>query len=76
MWYCENENLYLITGCDSNAHHHPGGSTNCNSTGEALVEFLNSSNLEILSRGKDPTFWSGHRFEVTDITLLSLGLLD
>jgi hypothetical protein len=33
-------------------------------------------NLEIMSHGKEPTFCSGHRLEVTDITLRSLGLLE
>ena len=36
---CENENLYLVVGCDSNAHHSVWGSTNCNSRGEALWNF-------------------------------------
>jgi len=40
--YCESENLYLIVGCDSNAHHVVWGSTNCNDRSEALMEFLNS----------------------------------
>ena len=38
--YCENEDLYLIVGCDSNAHHTAWGSTNCNGRGESLLEFL------------------------------------
>jgi hypothetical protein len=58
--YCEKENLYLVMGCDSNAHHRARGSTNCNSRGEALVEFLNTT-LEILNRGNEPTFCSGGR---------------
>jgi len=37
--YCENENLYLVVGCDSNAHQIVWGITNCNSRGEALVNF-------------------------------------
>jgi len=37
MRYCENENLYLIVGCDSNAHHTAWGSTNCNGRGEVLI---------------------------------------
>ena len=74
MRYCENENLCLVVGCDSNAHHSVWGSTNCNSRGEALVEFLNSSNLKILNRGNDPTKCSGGRLEVIDITLGSFGL--
>ena len=28
--YCDRENLYLIVGCYSNAHHVAWGSTNCN----------------------------------------------
>jgi len=28
--YCENENIQLLVGCDSNAHHTAWGSTNCN----------------------------------------------
>jgi hypothetical protein len=54
--YCETEDLHLVVGCDSNTHHSVRGNTNCNSRGEALVEFLNSTNLEILNRGNDPTF--------------------
>ena len=74
--YCEKENLHLVVGCNSNTHHSARDITNCDSRGEALVEFLNSSNLEILNRGNEPTFCSGGRLEVTDITLGSLRLLE
>jgi len=40
------------------------------------MEFLSSSNLEILNRGNEPTFCNIARQEVIDITLVSLGLLD
>jgi hypothetical protein len=40
------------------------------------MEFLNSSNLEILNRGSDSTFCSGSRMEVIDITLGTLRLLE
>jgi hypothetical protein len=40
------------------------------------VEFLNYTNLEILNRGNEPTFCSGGRIEVIDITLGSLRLLE
>jgi hypothetical protein len=40
------------------------------------VDFLNSTNLEILNQGNEPTFCSGGRLEVTDITLGSLRLLE
>ena len=74
--YCENENIQLLVGCDSNAHHTAWGSTNCNGRGEALTEFLNTSNLETIKRGSEPTFCTSVRQEVIDITLGSHGLLD
>jgi len=39
------------------------------------VEFLNSTNLEILNQGNDPTFCNGLRLKVIDIALRSYGLL-
>ena len=75
MFYCETENLQLGMGCDSNAHHTAWGSTNYNDRSVTMVEFLNSMNLEILNQGNDPTFCSGHRLDVIDITLGSFGLL-
>jgi len=47
--YCDGENLCLVMGCDSTSHHIVWGSSNFNDRGEALVEFLDSSNLEILN---------------------------
>jgi len=41
----------------------------------ALVENLNSTNLEILNQGNDPTFCNGLRLEAIDITLRSFGVL-
>ena len=75
VFHCETENLHLDIGCDSNAHHTAWGSTNCNDRRMALVEFLNSTNLEILNQGNDPTFYSGCRLEVIDITPGSFGFL-
>jgi len=40
------------------------------------VEFLNTTHLEILHRGNEPTFCSGGRSEVIDITLGSMRLLE
>jgi hypothetical protein len=40
------------------------------------VECLNSSNLEILHQGSEPTFCSGGRLEVIDIILGSFGFLE
>ena len=63
-------------GCNSNAHHNVWGSTNCNRRGESLYEFLDTTNLEILNQGNEPTFCNVSRQEVTDITLGSYGLLE
>jgi hypothetical protein len=73
--YCENERIQLLVGCDFNAHHTAWGSTNCNGRGEALIEFLNSTNLQIFNGGNEPTFCTSVRQEVIDITLGSYGLL-
>ena len=40
------------------------------------MEFMNTTNLENLHRGNEPTFCSGGRLEVIDITLGSLKLLE
>jgi hypothetical protein len=76
MRYCEEEHLYLIIGCDSNVHHTVWGSTECNSRGEALMEFIGTSSLEILNQDREPTFCNGYRLEMIDITLGSMGLLE
>ena len=47
--YCKNENLSLIVGCDSDAHHTVWGCSNCNGRGASLYEFLNTTNLEIIN---------------------------
>jgi hypothetical protein len=74
--YCEEKTLSLIVVCDSNCHHTVWGSANCNDRGVALVEFLNSTNLEILNRGNEPTFCNSRSVEVLDITLGSCELLE
>jgi hypothetical protein len=51
------------------------GGTNCNDRGVALVEFLNSTDLEILNRDNDPTSCNSRRLDVIDTTLRSFELL-
>jgi hypothetical protein len=67
---------YLVVGCDSVANNTAWASTNCNGSREALMDFLNSTNLEILNRGNELTFCSGGRQEVISITLGSYRLLE
>jgi hypothetical protein len=49
--HCEEENLWLVIGCNSIANHMVWDSTNYSDRGVALLEFLNSSNVEILNQG-------------------------
>ncbi|XP_046142185.1 uncharacterized protein LOC123987908 [Osmia bicornis bicornis] len=70
------EGLELLLGCDANCHHTGWGSTNINSRGESLHEFLISTELFILNRGTKPTFMDFRRQEVIDITISSQGLVD
>src|SRR5262249_43000658 len=73
--YCKSEELPLLVGCDANAHHVVWGSTNVNSRGESLLEYLSSTDLEILNRGNSPTFVIENRQEVIDITLATPDLM-
>jgi hypothetical protein len=67
--HCQSMETQLIVGCDDNAHRVLWGSTGTNQTGEGLMEFLVSSNLNILNCGNEPTFVVRNRKEVIDLTL-------
>ncbi|XP_011698269.1 PREDICTED: uncharacterized protein LOC105456145 [Wasmannia auropunctata] len=68
--FCQKEGL-LVVGCDANAHHTIWGSTNMNERGEKLLEYLITTDLEVLNRGNQPTFCTRVRREVLDLTLCS-----
>jgi hypothetical protein len=53
--YCCKNNLLLIIGCNTNAHHIILGSTNMNPREEHLMEYLVSTNLYFLNKGTEPT---------------------
>jgi hypothetical protein len=59
--YCSRHKLQLIVGCDANAHHIIWGSMDINPQGECLMEYLVSTNLNILKKGKEPTFVVSNR---------------
>jgi hypothetical protein len=67
--YCSNRRKQLIIGCDANAHHILWGSNDINPRGESLVEYLMSSNLNILNQGNKPTFVISNGKEAIDLTL-------
>jgi Endonuclease-reverse transcriptase len=66
--------MQIVIGCDANSHHVAWGSTDTNSRGAALLEYIASSNLEILNRGNEPTFVTHNRSEVIDISLSSTAI--
>lgn len=72
--YCRVKGLGLIVGCDANSHHTIWGSTDINRRGQALLEYLSTTDLEILNRGSRPTFVTNRRRETLDITLSSFSL--
>ncbi len=72
--YWAERELELLTGCDTNAHHTVRGSSDVNSMGEDLCEYLRAQKLLVLNKGKAPTFFTRVREEVLDLTICSLGL--
>jgi hypothetical protein len=56
-------------GCAANAHHTLWGSTSINPREECLMEFLVSSNLNILNHCNKPTFVVCNRKVFIDLTL-------
>lgn len=74
--FCSSSNLELLVGTDSNAHHTVWGSTNINKRGEELLQFLATSDLIILNRGRKPTFVNAVRQELLDISLATPGISD
>lgn len=69
--FCQSQGLPLLLCCDANSHHTVWGSTDINSRGQSLIEFISATNLSILNRGNEPTFFNTRRQEVIDITLCS-----
>ena len=69
--FCRNKKIPLLIGCDSNSHHEVWGSTGNNARGEALLDFIGSTDLLLLNRGNEPTFHNRLRKEVIDITICS-----
>ncbi|XP_011157128.1 uncharacterized protein LOC105194097 [Solenopsis invicta] len=73
--HCKNKRLPLIVRCNANSHHTVWGSTDTNDRGRKLLEFLASTDLEILNRGNKPTFCTAVRREVLELTVCSRCIL-
>lgn len=69
----END-LQLILGCDSNSYHTIWGSKANNSRGNALIQYLATSDLTIVNKGRKPTFVNKIRKERLNITLATYGI--
>lgn len=69
--YCTNRRLNLVVGADANAHHICWGSTDTNSRGESLLDFLSVHNLVVSNVGNKPTFANKLRSEVLDLTIVT-----
>jgi len=73
--FSKYQKLPLIIGCDANAHHTCWGSSNINERGRALLEYLVTTDLDILNKGTQPTFVVSNRQEVIDITLATSNIV-
>lgn len=69
--YCKQKSKCLVMGCDANAHNVIWGSTNTNTRGELLADFVLSEHLEVLNRGNEHTFANRLRKETIDVTIVS-----
>jgi hypothetical protein len=67
--YSAEEKKEIILGIDANTHHFLWGSMDINPKGESLMEYMVSTNLNILNKGNKPTFLSVRRRQVIDLTL-------
>ncbi|XP_049316760.1 uncharacterized protein LOC125779439 [Bactrocera dorsalis] len=61
----------VIIGSDANSRHQIWGSSDTNSRGESLFDFIIGENLRICNRGNSLTFVTAGREEVLDLTLTS-----
>ena len=54
--YCKARSLPLLLGCDANSHHKLWGSTDTNRRDEDLMDYLITTDVDILNTGKIPPF--------------------
>lgn len=63
---CQERNIPLLVCCDADM---VWGSTNITSRGEELLEYLVTTDLDILNIGNTPTYRDARMAELTDTTL-------
>ena len=69
--YATNKNIPIILGMDANAHNVIWGSSDTNSRGRTLDDFLTFSNISTVNNSSIPTFQTSSRQEVLDVTAIS-----
>ena len=69
--YCSTNNIPLITGVDTNAHHTAWLSTDINTRGTALLDYLSTAALSWANTSNLPTFVSSRGSSLIDLTLLN-----
>jgi hypothetical protein len=67
--YYDKEGVELVVTTDASAHHSLWGMEQHNKRGNQLVEFLISTNIEIVNKGNEPTFIGKHTRTIIDLTL-------
>lgn len=72
--HCERSDLELVVGTDSNAHHPLWGMSNINNRGKTLVEYLFTTNLNVINIGSEPTFINKRSKTIIDLTLATAGI--
>jgi hypothetical protein len=55
MTHVKDRRLKLLLFWDANFHHEVWGSTDINSRGESLFDFIMGTEMHILNRGTEPT---------------------
>ena len=68
--FAKHNNLPLVIGSDTNAHHFTWGNRYSDSRGEDLLEYMHGNNLSWSNRGTTPTFVNsrGHN-SIIDLTI-------
>ena len=74
--YCRTINKPFLIGCDANAHHTIWSSSDINTRGEYLLEYLTSNEVHVCNVGTEPTFINAIRKEVLDLTLCSASIVE
>lgn len=67
--FCQNKNLSLIIGCDSNAHNTIWGNIKNNKRGENFLNYLIAEDLYVHNTGNDFTYSQNETKTIIDLTI-------